>query len=110
MDIGISWAPASCTLPTAERPLREAEFADLFRDALRRIEAISPTASRFLLDAGCQKRLDDLIARESACCAFFDFGVERSSEDEIALTIRVPERSADVLAGLRADAEAVRDG
>ena len=28
------WTPATCTLPTAEQPLRVAEFDDLFRECV----------------------------------------------------------------------------
>ena len=31
------WAPTSCTLPTAEQPLRLAEFDEFFRAAVRRV-------------------------------------------------------------------------
>ena len=35
MDVADDWAPDACTLPTSERPLRVAEFDDLFAYVLR---------------------------------------------------------------------------
>jgi hypothetical protein len=35
MGIADDWAPDACTLPTPERPLRVAEFDDLFSHVLR---------------------------------------------------------------------------
>ena len=40
MAIPDDWAPDACTLPTAERPLRVAEFDDLFTFVVR-AEAVS---------------------------------------------------------------------
>ena len=42
MAIPDDWAPDACTLPTVERPLRVAEFDDLFT-AVRRSERPQPT-------------------------------------------------------------------
>ena len=40
--------PAACTLPTAEQPLRVAEFTDLFAALLSGVERTSPTSDRAL--------------------------------------------------------------
>ncbi|WP_063711432.1 MULTISPECIES: thioredoxin family protein [Nocardia] len=46
------WAPVdACTLPTAEQPLRKAEFAGLFSAALRGVQRVSPTLLHLELDA-----------------------------------------------------------
>ena len=51
MDVADDWAPDACTLPTTERPLRVAEFDDLFASVLRserpedtRLELVIPRA------------------------------------------------------------------
>ncbi|MFC7479812.1 hypothetical protein ACFQX7_06905 [Luedemannella flava] len=44
-----AWAPEACTLPTAERPLRLAEFDALFATAAHEGERLSPTHLRLTL-------------------------------------------------------------
>jgi hypothetical protein len=85
------WAPDACTLPTAERPLRVAEFAAL---DVRRVETISATHAR-LHFSGDPEHVRDLAARETECCSFFRFTVTDSTLD-----VEVPDRYADVLAAL----------
>jgi hypothetical protein len=85
------WAPDACTLPTAERPLRVAEFAAL---DVRRVESISATHTR-LHYSGDPEQVRDLAARETECCSFFRFTVTDSTLD-----VEVPDRYADVLAAL----------
>ena len=89
----LDWAPDACTLPTAERPFRVAEFAAL---DIRRVETISPTHAR-LHFAGDPDHVRDLADRESACCSFFRFAVTGSTLD-----VQVPDRYADVLTALAA--------
>ncbi|MFI6457406.1 hypothetical protein ACIBF6_38350 [Streptosporangium amethystogenes] len=36
----MEWAPAECALPAEERPLRVAEFDELFATALRGLERV----------------------------------------------------------------------
>jgi len=36
---GLAWVPAACTLPTAEQPLRPAEFDALFTSAATALSA-----------------------------------------------------------------------
>src|SRR5690348_16526591 len=63
----------ACTLPTAERPLRLAEFQTLFATALRGQERLSPTHLRWRIDPAAESTARDLTARESECCSFFAF-------------------------------------
>jgi hypothetical protein len=42
----------ACTLPTAEQPLREAEFNELFAGALRGMQRREPGCLRLYLDQG----------------------------------------------------------
>ena len=97
--------PSACTLPTAERPLRLAEFDALFSTAVRAVEAVSPTHARLRL-AGppeLEPTVRDLAARETACCSFFTFTVTPSPADgALVLDIEVPPAYADVLAALTA--------
>jgi hypothetical protein len=103
-----AWAPAdACTLPTPERPLREAEFDALFATHLRSCERPAPTSLRLSLDGGpgVEATTRELVARESSCCSFFDFHLVRAG-DLLVLDVRVPAARVEVLEGLarRADA------
>jgi hypothetical protein len=95
--------PDACTLPTAARPLRLAEFDALFATALRRQERISARHLRMTLagDDGLAETTRDLTARESACCSFFDFTITPTG-DGVVLDIEVPAVHAAVLDGLSA--------
>lgn len=97
--------PDACTLPTAERPLRRAEFDALFATALRRVESVTPTEARLRLagPAGLEATVRDLTARETECCSFFTFTVTRETAGQgeaVTLGIEVPPAHADVLASL----------
>ena len=101
----MEWAPAECTLPTEERPLRVAEFDELFASALRRLERVGPTHLRLLLEGGArvEETVRDLTARETTCCSFFSFGLTPGAEG-LTLDIEVPAVHARVLDGLAARA------
>ncbi|MDO3686387.1 hypothetical protein [Micromonospora sp. C28ISP2-4] len=103
-----SWVPDACTLPTAERPLRLAEFDALFRDALRGVDRLSAGHLRLHLDGRAEPVARDLIARESACCSFFAFELARPAGDTLSLDIRVPGASVAVLDALALRATAAR--
>lgn len=103
-----SWvATDACTLPSAEQPLRVAEFDALFGSALRRVERQAPDRLRLELDAGAGSRARDLVARETSCCAFFDFRLTAAG-DTLLLDVRVPTARTDVLDGLARRATAAR--
>jgi hypothetical protein len=91
---------AACTLPTAERPLRVAEFTDLFA-TLTGLDRCDPRWLRLRLAGvpGLAERARDLTAREVECCSFFDFGITHDGSD-LVLDVRVPPEHADVLDGL----------
>ncbi|WP_433272135.1 hypothetical protein ACQPZF_15515 [Actinosynnema sp. CS-041913] len=97
-----AWAPRACTLPTAERPFREAEFAELLA-AARGVERTGPTALRLTLEpvADVAAKAADLVTRETACCSFFTFALVANG-DGLRLEITVPEAHAEVLDGLAA--------
>ncbi|SNY45506.1 hypothetical protein [Paractinoplanes atraurantiacus] len=92
----------SCTLPTAERPLRLAEFDELFSTAVREVDSVDDTHARLRL-AGPDRlaaTVRDLTRRESECCSFFVFTVTAEPGGTVLLDIEVPPRHADVLAAL----------
>ena len=70
-----SWTPQACTLPTSERPLRAAAFADLFSETVLGAERVEPTRLRLELRPSPQVagRAAELVTAETACCSFFTF-------------------------------------
>jgi thioredoxin len=103
----LAWVPAdACTLPTADRPTRLAEFDGLFA-SLRGLRREEPGWLRLRLDdvEGVEEQARDLTARESSCCSFFDFYVHHEV-GEVVVDVRVPESRVVVLDGLTAQAEA----
>jgi hypothetical protein len=96
------WAVEACTLPTADRPLRLAEFDDLFATAVRGVKALSPTHTRMRLagPVGLEAQVRDLTARETECCSFFTFTITAEpavDAETMVLDIEVPAGHADVL-------------
>jgi hypothetical protein len=113
--VALDWVPAdACTLPTRERPLRVAEFDDLFATALRAVERPSGAITRGrLVLAGAQglaERVERLSAAEGECCSFFTFTLTQPAgeKETVVLDIEVPAPQADVLAGLLDRAEQIR--
>jgi hypothetical protein len=98
---GQNWAPQACTLPTAELPLRVAEFEGLFADAVRAFERAEPTRLRLELRASPQVagRAATLAAAETECCSFFTFTLTATG-GALALEISVPTPHVGVLDGL----------
>ncbi|WP_445183334.1 hypothetical protein ACTXG6_33115 [Pseudonocardia sp. Cha107L01] len=92
--------PASCTLPTAQHPVRVAELEALFATASR-IERVGDRHLRvsFPGDHGLDSQVRELTARESECCSFFDFTVS-ARPGQVVLDVRVPAVRVDVLDGL----------
>ena len=108
------WVPVdACTLPTAEQPLRIAEFDALFRTFLRAVEgAGSPTRARLVLAGGADlpDRVQQLADAETACCSFFTFTLTALPGGPpvdgcapvvvVALDVEVPPTRTGVLAAL----------
>ncbi|MFG2012683.1 hypothetical protein ACGFNF_26815 [Micromonospora sp. NPDC048868] len=107
-----AWVPDACTLPTAARPLRLAEFDRLFRDAVRDVTRLSARHLRLRLagTAQTEQTVRDLTARESTCCSFFTFDLSRSGPDALTLDIRVPAAHVAVLDGLTDQAATAAGG
>jgi hypothetical protein len=94
-----TWVPEACSLPTAARPLRLAEFDDLFRTALTAQQRLAPTRLRWVLEPAAEQTARDLTERESACCSFFTFTLTRAA-DRLLVDVRVPPAYVDVLDAL----------
>ena len=95
------FAPDACTLPQAERPLRNAEFRALFATTLRSVERVDDTHLRLALsgDDTLLPRVLELTERETNCCSFFEFRAAARA-DEVRLDVAVPIAYAAVLDGL----------
>jgi hypothetical protein len=91
--------PDACTLPTADRPLRLAEFDSLFATSLRAVERPAPVLARLILSGADRDAVEDLTARETECCSFFRFTVE-PADGGLGLDIEVPAAYVDVLDAL----------
>jgi hypothetical protein len=104
----VSWASVdACTLPTTERPVRVAEFDDLFDASLTAVRREGPDRLRLELSGTerLKKRVQDLADRETACCSFFDFSVTAPDASTVVLDVAVPRNRSDVLAALADRAE-----
>ena len=99
------WVPDACTLPTADRPLRLAEFDDLFATAVRGQQRLSPTRLRWRLNPAAEPRARDLTARETQCCSFFTFTFT-TADGAVHVDVEVPAAHVDVLDALAARAAA----
>lgn len=95
----MTWVPDACTLPTAERPVRVAEFDQLFARTLHAVRRTGAATLELDLAGDARPELDDLIARETACCSFFTFTVAPSASG-LLLGITVPGPQSAVLDAL----------
>ncbi|WP_158887230.1 hypothetical protein [Amycolatopsis anabasis] len=97
-----AWAAESCTLPTEQQPLREAEFDALFATAVRALDRPEPTRLTLTLAGGAdvEETVRDLVRRETECCTFFTFDVTRTAADRLRLDIGVPANHREVLDAL----------
>lgn len=94
-------APAACTLPTVEQPLRLAEFDVFFRAAVRRSIRTSTIRLDLVILGEFEATARDLADRETGCCSFFRFDF-RPAADGAVMSIGVPEDHFDVLDALQA--------
>jgi hypothetical protein len=102
--------PRACTLPTAEQPLRVAEFDALFEQAVTRVVRVG--AGRVRLDlraeAGVAERVAKLAVAETGCCSFFTFALTVSG-GALSLEITVPDEHNEVLDALAGRSAGVVD-
>ncbi|MBB5784504.1 hypothetical protein [Nonomuraea jabiensis] len=111
MPLDQQWVPSACTLPTAEQPLRGAEFDALFAGAVQAVHRPGRTRLRLdlLFAPDNAARAAQLAARESGCCSFFTFTLT-IADGTLGLEVQVPEQHVKVLDALQARAEAGRVG
>lgn len=94
-----------CTLPTAERPLRLAEFDALFASSARSVTRDADGVRiRLVGSGGLREQVRDLTDRETACCSFFAFTIDGTDED-LLLHISVPSQHGAILEALADSAE-----
>jgi hypothetical protein len=101
--------PRDCTLPTAERPLRAAEFDAVFATAVGPPRRPAPGRLEVVLAAEAEPVARDLVARETACCSFFAFTL-RPGPDGTVLAVEVPVAQVEVLDAIQKRIEAARAG
>jgi hypothetical protein len=97
-----TWAPGACTLPTADRPVRSAEFDAVFGQGLRRVSRLSDRRGQweFAVDPGQAARIADLLRREAACCSFFTFTMTSDTPGTAVVDVAVPAAYTGVLDAL----------
>ena len=102
-DSGAAWVPQACTLPTAERPLRVAEFDEVFTRSVRGAERAGQSRLRLDLDPapGVAGRIAELAAAETGCCSFFTFTLTVTG-GSLLLDVSVPAAGTGVLDALAA--------
>jgi hypothetical protein len=107
IETGTDWVPSACTLPTVERPLRVAEFEELFATSVRSSERVEANRLRLELEATPEVagRTAELVARETGCCSFFTFTLT-AAEGWLRLDVTVPGAHVAVLDALSAQAVA----
>jgi hypothetical protein len=98
-DIGELRVPEACTLPTAEQPLRLAEFDGLLATGLVAQKRLSPNVLRWSLDPAVETIARDLTTRETECCSFFGFRFT-STGDTLQVDVEVPPAQTEVLNAL----------
>ena len=95
------WVPASCALPTAQQPLRRAEFDDLFADDVVSVNQTSAGAVCLELRAEpyVAAKAASLATKETRCCSFFTFELT-ITDGKVELTVSAEPEHASVLAAL----------
>lgn len=88
--------PDACTLPTAEQPIRIAEFDRFFAESVHTARRPSPARLELVLDPAAEPAARDLAARESSCCSFFTFDFD-TTEAGLVMGVGVPDTYLDVL-------------
>lgn len=111
MTEDLAWVPETCTLPTAEQPLRRAEFDEVFAGVLS-VERATDRHVRFRLAGrpGLVDEVSDLAARENDCCSFFTFTVTPLPSGDVGFDVEVPAGHVEVLDAMvaRAGRQAAR--
>jgi hypothetical protein len=100
-----------CTLPTPARPLRVAEFEELFTDQIAGPRWLDTYLVEFTFDDSDDRydQVNDLVTREMSCCPFFDFSITKeprvaTQQPVVMLRVGVPASRHDVLEALTSGA------
>ncbi|MEV0759034.1 hypothetical protein [Nocardia sp. NPDC050435] len=91
--------PAACTLPSADRPIRVAEFDRFLRTSVRTVRRRGPRRLELLVDARAEAVARELAGRESECCSFFGFDFAATA-DGVVMGVEVPPPYVSVLEAL----------
>lgn len=93
-----TWVPEACTLPTADQPLRLAEFDALFATDVTSVQQTSADTAQLTLrpEARVAARAADVAVRETACCSFFEFALTATG-GQLTLQVRTPPSQRQVL-------------
>ncbi|MGW9169798.1 hypothetical protein ACWGPP_19270 [Agromyces sp. NPDC055657] len=109
IEESLGWVPQACSLPTAQRPLRVAEFDRLFAESVLGLTRVNLTRLDVELKAAAADRARDLAVRESACCSFFTFSFVKGVPN-VVMRIEVPAAQTAVIDSLAARVDAVTRG
>lgn len=111
LDSTESWAPETCSLPIAERPLRVAEFEELFSSAVLGLDRPKPGRLELALDptAEVAASMAALMVRETGCCSFFAFTLT-ATDGRLILEVAVPPTHVTILDELQARAATTMSG
>ncbi|MFP1153678.1 hypothetical protein ACK280_16410 [Mycobacterium sherrisii] len=93
------WVPSACTLPEPQRPLRVAEFHELFSH-VRQVTRPQPTRLELLLPHHVEAAARLLAEQESKCCSFFSFAFHVTGTD-VLMQINVLPPQTEVLDALQ---------
>lgn len=74
--------PDACTLPTAEQPIRTAEFDRFFTNSVREMRRPGPQRLELVLAGDAEPLARDPAARESSCWSFFALAVGQRDRRE----------------------------
>ena len=92
--------PIACTLSATELPARLADLHALAAEALLAREDVPGGQTlTFAAGEGAEARLRELVAAESRCCAFLEFGLA-AGPAALRLTITGPEAARPVIEAL----------
>ncbi|KQV75284.1 arsenate reductase [Aeromicrobium sp. Root344] len=96
----LNWVPSTCTLPTVDRPLREAEFDDFFASDVLGVDEL-PEGVRVALRTNPEvvARAATLAAREANCCSFFSFDLS-IADGRTTMQVSATPEHAEVLAAV----------
>jgi hypothetical protein len=82
--------PVACSLDATALSVRQAQIAELGRDALLDATVDGRRAElHFTARPGVRERVERFVAAESECCAFLIMGVE-AAPDEVRVSIDAP--------------------